>query len=188
MSPKLIEPHDAAYRLAREWNIPHPAAEQIVKGVLLSEQCIVVGKPPSGPLQDVSKAIAAAIRATYMPSTSMIMIPWGFTDVKMDWRGVLEHGRPLVPAIWEHAVAEAEDGPADMPPLKSNDEFRAVEFLAPRLQENTKRDDAWKMVATKFPTLSKRGFDERVWPNARVRAGFRAAALPGPKPKRNRCP
>jgi len=186
-SPERIEPRAAAIRLADEWNIPYPVAEQIVKGVLLGGQCYVRGRRWIGePLRDISKEIAAAqAQESGIPGSGMI--PWGFTDVEMDWRGLIEHGRPLVPTAYEHNVVAAEARAADMPTLKSNDELRAVEFLAPRLQENPtiKRDDARKMLGTKFPTLGKRGFVERVWPNARVRAGLRAVAPPGPKSKQN---
>ena len=37
-----------------------------------------------------------------------VLIPWGFTDVGIDWDHLLEHGRPLVPEMWEYFVAAAE--------------------------------------------------------------------------------
>jgi hypothetical protein len=179
----LIDPHAAAYRLASKWGIPHPVAEQIVKGVLYGGHCFVVGRRLGEPLQDVSKAVAAAMSSAYMPSTSMI--PWDFTDVKMDWNDLLEHGRKLVPPMWEQFISAAEDGLADEPALTSRDEHEAVAFLAKHLKLNPamKRDDAWRSFGARFPTLSKKGFLERVWPQARQAAGLKAAAPPGPKPK-----
>jgi hypothetical protein len=92
--------------------------------------------------------------------------------------------------ITSNAVEYDAAAEADVPALKSDDESRAVDFLAPRLQKNPtiKRDDARKMLGTRFRTLSERGFVDRVWPNARVRAGLNAAAPPGPKPKQNQRP
>jgi hypothetical protein len=181
--PELVELYAATNRLAREWNIPVFIAEQIVRSVLRDGECFVRGKGRFDlELRNISGEVGAALSPGFV-------YPLGFTDVAIDWNDLLKYGRRLVPSGWEPFVAAADDS-ANMPALKSNDELRAVDFLAPRLREdpNIKRDDAWKMLRTKFPTLSKRGFEERVWPNARARADLPAAAPPGPKPKSNQTP
>lgn len=109
------------------------------------------------------------------------------TVISIDHVVQLANDRGEKPKYLRPLLEAADDR---VPALTSNDELRAVDYIAPKLQENPhiKRDVAREMLGTKFSTLSGRGFDERVWPNARARAGLPAAAPPGPKPKSNQTP
>ena len=186
-SRELIAPHDAVSRLAFTWNIPHSVADQIVWDALMDEKCYVRNRF-GGSMRDVrkelAKALAAAMSWSYFRS-SLLVLPHDFERVELDWHDLIKHGRSLVPPEYEYAVAATE---ADvLPVLQSNDEVRAVEYLVPRLEKNPtiQREDARKMLGKRFRT-SKRGFVQRVWPNARAGAGLSAAAPPGPKRKQNR--
>jgi hypothetical protein len=145
-SPELIEPHAAVYRLADEWNIPHQAAEQIVKGVLHDGQCYVRGRHRGGPLRDISRDLATALASSYCPHGP---VPWGFTDVQMDWNGLLKHGRVLVPTAYESDVATAEARAADVQ-VGSNGKHPLNEKMADKITANyIKRKEA----AREPPTL-----------------------------------
>jgi hypothetical protein len=37
-----------------------------------------------------------------------ILIPWGFSDVEIDWNGLIEYGRRLVPSAYEFVVQQAK--------------------------------------------------------------------------------
>jgi hypothetical protein len=138
-------------------------------------------------LRDISKEISGEFGSTFSPA---FLFSREFVDVEIDWNGLIEHGRLLVPSAYEFVVQEAEKSRAEVGPntLFSNDELRACHYLAPRLRDdpNMKVDDALAICKSKFLTLSKRGFRERVWPQAREAAGLEAVAPPGPKPKINR--
>jgi hypothetical protein len=177
-SPELIEPHAAEYRLADEWGIPYPVAGQIVRGVLHGGQCYVRGRRLGEPLRDVSKEIAAAMSA--MPSTSMI--PWGFTDVEIDWRGLIVHGRPLVPTAYEHDVAATKKPRSAKP--DADYERRATDLVIGLLKANggMTRENARQACKEKFPELTDRAFERRIWRGARKALGLGRAMSPG-RPK-----
>jgi hypothetical protein len=68
---------------------------------------------------------------------------------------------------------------------KASTETKAITFLAVKLKENPNlgRDaDAWDACSKQFPTLSQRGFKDRVWPKAREAAGLEPMAPRGRKP------
>jgi hypothetical protein len=63
-------------------------------------------------------------------------------------------------------------------------ETKAKTFPSNCLRGNPKmkRDDDWTACRKEFPTLSERGFRERVWPDARDKAGLERIGRPGRKP------
>lgn len=182
-SPEWIEPHAAAYRLLAEWRIPHAVAQQIVKGVLLGGQCYVRGRRLGEPLQNVSKDIAAALaQVSGMPGSGMI--PWGFTDVEMDWNDLIVHGRPLVPPMWEPFVAAAKKTRAAKP--DADYERRATDLVIGLLKANggMTREEARQACKENFPELKLgiNAFERRIWPGARKALGLGRAMSPG-RPK-----
>jgi hypothetical protein len=183
--PELVKLHDAAGRLAVEWNIPSEVAMQIIRGVLRSGECFVRGRRlyDMMGLRDISKEISGEFGSTFSPA---FLFSREFVDAEIDWNDLLKHGRKLVPGEWEYRVSAAED--AEVGPygtLKSDDERNAVDLLAERLRAdpNMKRDDAWAICHTAFPKLSERVFRNHVWRHARVAARLEPTAPPGPKPK-----
>jgi hypothetical protein len=67
----------------------------------------------------------------------------------------------------------------------AGDETRAVHFLAEQLKADPalRREAALKICGERFPNLSGRGFQFRVWPKAREAAGQDPKAPAGRKPK-----
>jgi len=63
-------------------------------------------------------------------------------------------------------------------------ESKATKLVADYLRANPeiKRYDAFTACRKEFPTLSGRGFRERVWPDARTNAGLERRGRPGRKP------
>jgi len=166
---EFVELYVAVYRLASEWNIPDTIAERIVRGVLRGGQAYVRGKGHYDiELRDISKEIGATLMST-SPLTSL-----NFDDVTIDFNGLLEHGRPLVPPLYEPLVSAAIAHAA-------GDETKAINFLAEKLETNPniKRDDAWSACREEFPALSERGFRSRIWPQARQSAGLETVAASG---------
>jgi len=68
------------------------------------------------------------------------------------------------------------------------DEKKAIELLVPLLEEHSdmSRDRAIKMLSEAGVKMSGKGFQHRVWPAARTRAGLPPLAAPGRKKKRDR--
>jgi len=181
-----IEPYAAVLQLNLEWNIPHEAAQGIVRGVLLGAKCSVRGRRVGHGLQDISKDIAAALSNYITPGYSNL-IPWDFSDVEIDWNGLLEYGRLLVPSAYEFVVQEAEKSRSKKPRSAKPDanyELRATEYVKGLLKANPRmsREDARQACAEKFPELSKTGFERRVWMRARNALGLGRAMSPG-RPK-----
>jgi hypothetical protein len=173
-----IEPYKAALQLRHEWNIPYEAAQDIVQGVLLGAKCSVRGRRAGHGLRDISKDIAAALSKDYITPGCSNLIPWGFSDVEIDWNGLLKHGRELVPREWEYLVSAAEAS-------STGDATKAATYLAEKLaiDPNMKFDDAWQDCKKAFPALSGREFRPYVWEQARKAAGLERHAPPGRKSK-----
>jgi hypothetical protein len=186
-SPELIEPHRAVLRLADEWTISHSAAREIVKGVLRGKKCLVIGSSRLGePPHDISEKIADALATTYVPSIALI--PWGFADVKMDWNGLIEHGRKLLPAIYEPIVAAAEARTADgqdRPTLAA--EIKMRDWLLQQVNDPPARKDdvlaearAGRLIGKVGKRLGRNSFD-RAWdehaPDAWKKPGKRKKVL-----------
>ena len=74
------------------------------------------------------------------------------------------------------------------PPSTKGAEFRAIRSLARHLKNNSdiKRDDAEQFCKAEGAMVSRRGFQQRVWPEARVLAGLDKLARPGRKRKSSR--
>jgi hypothetical protein len=180
--PEWVKLYDAASRLATKWDIPHFIAEQIIRGVLRGGECFARGKGRGEfELRDISKEIATALaREAGLPGSGMI--PWGFTDVELDWNDLLKHGRKLVPTQYEFWVLKAN---RQKTTEKHFDECRAIEFLTERLKSDPdmKRDDALGACQAAFPALGWRGFKHRVWPRAREAAGLARLASAGRRRK-----
>jgi hypothetical protein len=122
-----INPYAAPSRLAAEWRINIWTAENIVRGVLCSGKCFVRGRDPSDMMvRDITEDIAAAL----LKEPRAGLIPWGFADVEMDWRGLLKHGRYLVPS-WvkvrsENARPRKRPGPKPGTLRRYDDADRAL--------------------------------------------------------------
>jgi len=170
---EFVELYVAVYRLASEWDIPDTVAEGIIRGALRGGQVYTRGKGRYDiELRDISKEIGATLMLGSLISLD-------FDDVAIDWSDLLEHGRPLVPPLYEPFVSAAKAHAA-------GDETKAINFIAEKLgtNHNIKREDAWSACRKEFPTLSERGFRTRIWPQARQSAGLEAVAPPGRKSKR----
>jgi hypothetical protein len=110
MSPpeqEMVEPTLAGLRLAVEWDIPIWVADQIVRGTLRGKDVEVRGRGHglvrgSGFGDTGLRIITGEIGATLNPGS---LISWEFSDVGMDWHGLLKHGRKLVPPEWEYRVS-----------------------------------------------------------------------------------
>jgi hypothetical protein len=108
--PEWVEPHLAAHRLAHHWDIPLQIAEQIVRGVLRSNNEVQVRGRGRGLVKGTGfgdtelRLIGREIGATLNPGS---LISSEFSDVEMDWSGLLKHSRNLVPPDYEHGVSAA---------------------------------------------------------------------------------
>ena len=89
------------------------------------------------------------------------------------------------PFFWDIHVSRANLLKVFKPPPPTvKDEAGAIRALADLLRENRKlrRDEAGVQLAAKGFKISDRGFLNRVWPQARVRAGLEAVAPAGRHP------
>lgn len=98
---------------------------------------------------------------------------------------------------WFHGNAEAEGGPRLLDihlsqreePLRytAGGENLAIEIIATHLRDNPdlRKADAVALLEADGPKTSDRGFEHRVWPAARVKAGLPANA-PGGRKRQNR--
>jgi hypothetical protein len=129
--PEWIEPRLAIYRLADHWNIPLRIAEEIIRGVLLSGDVLVRGRDYSRDtcLRSISKEIGATLSPGSLNS-------WKFSDVEMDWNGLLKHGRNLVPDGYEYWVSAA---------------IEKSEAHPPKAPKRTKRDAVATFIKEKYP-------------------------------------
>jgi hypothetical protein len=107
--PEWVEPYLATHRLAQHWDIPLGIAEQIVRGVLRNRDVLVRGRghgliKGSGFGDTGLRIISEEIGATLNPDS---LISWEFSEVEMDWNGLLKYGRNLVPPPYEYWVSVA---------------------------------------------------------------------------------
>jgi hypothetical protein len=182
MPPReLVKLHDAAGRLAFKWGIPSSAVtEQIVKAVLQGGECFVRGRRPGEMgLRDISREISMEFGSPFPPA---LLFSREFVDVEIDWRGLLEHGRKLVPTAYEDDVAAAEKPRSAKP--DADYERRATDLVTELLKvnRNMTREDARQACMEKFPELSDRAFERRIWKGARDTLGLERAMSPG-RPK-----
>jgi hypothetical protein len=70
-------------------------------------------------------------------------------------------------------------------PASARDEAAAIRELAEHFKINPliTRKDAEALCRREMPSLSKKGFRNRIWPNARAKAGLPKTARAGRKPK-----
>jgi hypothetical protein len=122
--PEWIKPWLAVGRPADLWDISSHTAEQIVRGVLRGGDVLVRGKDFSDTgLRIISKEIGATLSRDFLHS-------WKFSDVEMDWNGLLKHGRNLVPGESEYWVSaaieklEARSGANDRPTAAAETEMK----------------------------------------------------------------
>jgi hypothetical protein len=169
--PELVKLHDATGRLASKWGIPSSVTEQIVKAVLQGDECFVRGRRPGEMgLRDISREISREFGSTFPPA---FLFSQEFVDVEIDWNGLLEHGRKLVPTEYEDLVQAAEKASSAKKTRSAkpdaNYEQRATDYLIGKLELNRgmQRKDAWQACAEKFPKLSDRAIVRRVWKNAK---------------------
>jgi hypothetical protein len=131
--PEWVEPHLAAHWLAHHWDIPLQTAEQIVRGVLRSNEAAVRGRG-RGLAKGIGfgdtglRLIGREIGATLNPGS---LISWEFSDVEIDWNCLLKHGRNLVPPeheYWVSAAIEKSEGhpPEDREPKMTKREAIAI--------------------------------------------------------------
>jgi hypothetical protein len=104
--PKWVALFIASCELACHWGIPSWVAEQIVRGVLQGGECFVRGRGPDGILRDISREIVATLSPSVLASAV-------FSDVEIEWNGLVQQGRKLVPPEWEQFVQAAEARSAD---------------------------------------------------------------------------
>jgi hypothetical protein len=181
---EFVNCYGAAPRLASEWNIPYLIAENIVKGVLRGGECPVRGK---GPGEMVVRDIREDIAEALLKYPLDILIPWGFSDVEIDWNGLIEYGRRLVPSAYEFIVQQAKKSRSKKPRSAKPDanyETRATEYVTGLLKANSRmsREVARQACAEKFPELGKTAFERRAWKRARNALGLGRAMSPG-RPK-----
>jgi hypothetical protein len=174
-----IEPYEAALQLQNKWNIPHEAAQDIVRGALLGAKCFVRGRRPGETgLRDISREISKEFGSTFPPA---LLFSHEFIDVEIDWDGLLEYGRLLVPSAYELVVQEADKSRSKKPRYAKRDanyEQKVTDYLIGKLKLNRsmKLKDAWQMCLEKFPKLSSdRAFERRVWKNAKAAIQKKAA-------------
>jgi hypothetical protein len=119
--------HAAAPRLASKWGIPSSVTDEIVKAVLQGGKCFVRGRRLGDMgLRDISKEIGTS------PFPHL-----DFTDVEMDWKCLVTHGRKLVPREYEYWVsaAEGEDAEAEPAPKKAGRKPTAQERVLAYIKE-----------------------------------------------------
>jgi len=104
--PKLVALFIAPNELACHWDIPSSIAEQIVRGVLQGGECFVRGRGPDGILRDIRREIVATLSPSVLASAV-------FSDVEIEWNGLVQQGRKLIPPEWEQFVQAAEARSAD---------------------------------------------------------------------------
>jgi hypothetical protein len=138
--PEWIAPRLATHRLADHWNIPSWIADQIVRGVLLGGDVLVRGRDHNA-LRIISKEIGATLDPNFLFS-------WKFSDVEMDWNGLLKHGRNLVPSLWEYCVSAAIE----------KSEAQRVKDREPK---RTKREAVATFISEKYPSGKPAGVTYR---------------------------
>jgi hypothetical protein len=81
-------------RLAAEWGIDYSLAEQLVRNTLKSGKVLVRGAPFGSMVPEfITSEIAA-----FLSREPYLIIPRHLHDVELDWTGLLEHGRSLIPS------------------------------------------------------------------------------------------
>jgi hypothetical protein len=177
---ELVKLHDAAGRLASKWDIPSSVTEQIVKAVLQGGKCFVRGRRLGEMgLRDISREISMEFGSTFPPA---LLFSREFVDVEIDWHDLIEHGRKLVPAMWEPFVAAAEKPRSAKP--DADYERRATDLVTGLLKVNLNmtREGARQACKEEFPDLGDRAFERRIWKRARDALGLGRAMSPG-RPK-----
>jgi hypothetical protein len=144
---ELVKVHDATGRLAVEWKLPTSAAQDIVRGVLLGAKCFVRGRRPGETgLRDISEEISREFGSTFPPA---FLSSREFVDVEIDWNGLLEHGRLLVPSIYEHTVAaaaaEATTTPRAAPRMTKREEVKT--YIKENYPDGIPTGVPYKMIA-----------------------------------------
>ena len=191
--PEWVEPHLAADRLAHHWDIPLQIAEQIIRGVLRSNEAVVRGRgrglaKGSGFGDTGLRLIGREIGATLNPGS---LISWEFSDVEIDWSGLLKHGRNLVPSEYEYRVSkaienlEARSGANDRATASAETEMtiwlrQQADEPPGRKADIFKWAKSGELIGEKGKTLGHRSF-ARAWNQAAPRAwkkpGKRAQVL-----------
>jgi hypothetical protein len=191
--PEWVEPHRAAHRLAEHWDISSQIAQQIVRGVLRSGEVLVHGRgrglvTGSGFADTSLRIISKEIGTTLNPGS---LISWEFSDVEMDWNGLLKQGRNLVPREYEYWVSaaieklKARSEANDRATVSAETEMKI--WLRQQADEPPGRKaDIFKwaksgeLIGEKGKTLGHRSFD-RAWnqaaPPSWKRPGIRTRVL-----------
>jgi hypothetical protein len=92
--PEWVPVYDAVVRLATEWGIDYSLADQRVRNVLKSGKVLVRGALFGSTIPEfITNEIAA-----FLSHEHYLIIPREWHDVELDWTGLLEHGRSLIPS------------------------------------------------------------------------------------------
>jgi hypothetical protein len=186
--PEWVDPHLATHRLGYYWDIPSQIAEQIVRGILQNGDVLVRGRGRGLRFDTGLRIISKEIGTTLHPSS---LISWEFSNVEMDWNGLLKQGRNLVPSDYEHWVSEAIEKLEDRSGAKHRATASAETEMNTWLRQQAddpsgRKADIFKwaksgeLIGEKGKKLGRRSF-ARAWdqaaPHAWKKPGKRAQVL-----------
>jgi hypothetical protein len=163
--------------------------EGALKNALLSHEVPTRGKAYLSAYQRIEKNITAdtefSATANTMRTSHQVPTPGSYlSNTTVSFEAVQVDRRSFEEWIKSNAIEHSEAPRAAKP--DANYEREAMLLLAGvlRADPDMTRNAAWDYCRLKFQDLRRRGFDRRIWPQAREEAGLERNARPGPRAKR----